>query len=80
MVAGELGQRAAEVRESDEGGGESWGATECIWVLEVLELTTQHRNGSYLLRGVGVEGYPCREGKGRPGVRLTTENRKGVIR
>ena len=27
MVAGELGQRAAEVRESDEGGGESWGAT-----------------------------------------------------
>ena len=28
LVAGELGQRAAEVRESDEGGGESWGATE----------------------------------------------------
>ena len=80
MVAGELGQRAAEVRESDEGGGESWGATGGIWVLEALELTTQHRIGSYLLRGVGVEGYPCREVKGRPGVRLTTEKRKGVIR
>ena len=61
-------------------GGESWGATGGIWVLEALELTTQHRNGSYLLRGVGVEGYPCREVKGRPGVRLTTENRKGVTR
>ena len=55
MVAGELGQRAAEVRESNEGGGESWGATGGILVLKALELTTQHRNGSYLLRGVGVE-------------------------
>ena len=51
LVAGELGQRAAEVRESDKGGGESWGATGGIWVLEALELMTEHRNGSYPLRG-----------------------------
>ena len=67
LVAGELGQRAAEVRESDEGGGESWGATGGIWVLEALELTTQHRNGSYLLRGVGVRGVSMQRGEGAPG-------------
>ena len=47
-----------EVRESDEGGGEFWGATGGIWVLETLELTTEHRNGSYPLRGGGVPRCP----------------------
>ena len=54
--------------ESDEGGGESWGATGGIWVLEALELMTEHRNGSYPLRGgwqLGEGGHPCRDGEGR---------------
>ena len=67
-MAGELGQQAVEVRESDEGGGESWGATGGIWVLETLELTTEHRNGSYPLRGGGAEwgrGHSSGDGEKR---------------
>lgn len=51
-MAGELGQWAAEVRESDEGGVSLVVLLE-VSVLEALELTTEHRNGSYPLRGGG---------------------------
>ena len=53
LVAGELGEWAAGVRESDEGGGESWVGIGGVWVLEALGLKTEHRNTNYTLRGGG---------------------------
>ena len=71
-MAGELGQWSVEVWESDEGGGESWGAIGGICVLEALRLRMEHGNGSYIWRGCGRvwgPGESClwsRRGAGKP--------------